>query len=175
MSKLSVLVSGTIFTLSFLPLCAFPQGAVEHAIITSGAATSAAKAGGALNRGTTGLAGRLQGAMGKSVETPKESVHSTVNPMEENRNKLELESHDGGGVVHIDSVPAKSTVLVDGDRVAYTPADLKIPAGKHTIEVTDPTHLPWRKEITLNRGESLKLEPKLEKKYKSEMILSIQQ
>lgn len=175
MSRQTVLVLGAIFTFAALPPSAFPQGAVEYGIITSGAATSAAKTGSAINRGTKGLAGRLQGTMGKSVESTEDKTYRIANTMEENKKKLEEKSQAGGGTIHVDSVPAKATVLVDGDRVAYTPADLKIPGGKHNIEVTDPTHLPWHKEITLSRGESISLKPTLEKKYKSEMILSIQQ
>jgi hypothetical protein len=162
-------------TLAFLPAAALAQAAVEYSITTSGAATSAAKMGNVFNQGANSMAGHVQRSMGKSLDGPKATTHPTINTMEENRKRLEQKSHSGGGVIHVESAPEKATILVDGDRVAYAPADLKIPAGKHTIEVTDPTHVTWRKDFALSRGEDLTFKPVLEKKYKSEMVLSIQQ
>ena len=94
--------------------------------------------------------------------------------MEENRRKLEAGGRKTGGVVHIESVPRKATILVDGAPIAYTPADLKIPEGKHVIELRRPASLPWRKEISLTRGERLSLSAELQDKYKSVLTFSIQ-
>jgi len=175
MSKRTLLGLGITLTIASLPPNAFPQAAAEYSTTTGSAATSATKAGAAINQGSNALAGRLQKSIGTAVGTEKVNVYRKVNTMEESRKKLELKSHAGGGIIHIDSVPAKATVLIDGSNVAYTPADLKIPTGKHTIEVADPTHLPWRKEVTLSHGANLSFKPQLEEKYKSEIVLSIQQ
>ena len=175
MSKRTLLGLALALTLASLPPSAFPQAAAEYSTTTGSAATSATKAGSAINQGTNALAGRLQKSMEKTLDSPSVGTPRRVNTMEENRKKLELKSQAGGGLIHIDSVPAKATVLIDGSSVAYTSADLKIPNGKHTIEVADPTHLPWRKEVTLNHGENLSFKPQLEEKYKSEIVLSFQQ
>ena len=52
--------------------------------------------------------------------------------------------------------------------------DLKIPEGKHVIELRRPASLPWRKEISLTRGERLSLSAELQDKYKSALTFSIQ-
>ncbi|HLY62058.1 MAG TPA: PEGA domain-containing protein [Terriglobia bacterium] len=175
MSRKILLGCALTLTFALLPSAAFPQAAVEYSITTSGSATSAAKMGSVLSQGAKTMAGHVQRSMGKSLESPKGTANRSVNTMEENKKNLERKSRSGGGTVHIESAPGKATVLVDGSRVAYTPADLKIPNGKHSIEVNDPTHLTWRKEVTIAGGENLSFNPTLEEKYKSEMILSIQQ
>ena len=102
------------------------------------------------------------------------SVKSLVSAMQENRERLEAKSQKNGGTVHIDSVPGKATVFIDGAIVAYTPADLKIPQGKHRIEVKHPVSLPWEKEISLESGEKLSLQADLKDKYKSVLNFTIQ-
>ncbi len=160
-----VLIGVTMtFAFAVLPATAFSQAVTEYGMTTGSAATSAVKGGSAINRGSMQLAGRLAESIGKTTQN--------VNVMEENKQKLELKSRAGGGTVHIDSVPDKAAISIDGAEVAYTPANLKIPQGKHTIELKHPTSLPWRKEVSLSRDESLSLKAELEKKYKSVINLS---
>ena len=179
MCKQTFLGLAIALTVACLPPPAFPQAAAEYVLTTGGSAASATKAGTSINQATNKLSGSLQKSMEKSTANKTESTtgdaYRKVNSMEENRKKLEQKGQAGGETVHIDSVPEKARVLIDGASVAYTPADLKVPHGKHTIEVTDPTHKTWRKDFTLSRGDKLSFKPELEEKYKSEIVLSIQQ
>ncbi len=94
--------------------------------------------------------------------------------MQENRERLEKQSENGGGVVHVESVPANATIVVDGDPVGKAPTDLKLPEGKHSIELTHPRFEPWKMEVTVNPQESTSVTAKLENKYKSSITISIQ-
>ena len=92
--------------------------------------------------------------------------------MQENRQKLEAKSGSSGGSLHVDSVPAKATVSIDGARVAYTPADLKLAEGNHVVDLTLPGFLPWRKEITISREGTMLLKAELRDQYKSAVTFS---
>ena len=139
------------------------QAAAEYGVLAGHSGVVTTKIGAGLGSKTRQLDER-QGARLKSVE----------GTMEENRRQLEAKAQKQGGAVHIDSAPQKATILVDGAPIAYTPADLKIPEGKHVVELTRPTSLPWRKEISLSRGEKLSLNGELQDKYKSVLNFSIQ-
>ncbi len=154
----AVLVPGTF------PAFSWAQAAAEYGILAGSSATSTAKIGSTLNSKTNKLADRVQGRISKSLE----------NVMEENKQKLEQKSREGGAALHIDSVPGRGTVSIDGAKVAHTPTELKVPEGKHVIEVTLPGYLPWRREVSLSRGENLSLKAELENMYKSVITLSIQ-
>ena len=123
---------------------------------------------------TTKTASGLGSKTGQLVERQGARLRSVEGTMEENRRKLEAGGQKAGGAVHVDSVPQKATILVDGAPIAYTPADLKIPEGKHVIELRRPASLPWRKEISLTPGERLSLSAELQDKYKSVLTFSIQ-
>jgi len=92
--------------------------------------------------------------------------------MQENRTKLEKASESGGGAVEIASKPEKATVLVDGEPVGYAPMELKLPEGKHLIELTHPGCDSWQMEVAVNAHESTSVTAKLEKKYKSSVTIS---
>jgi len=139
------------------------QAATEYGVLTGHSGVVTTKTASGLGSKTRQL-DEHQGTRLKSVE----------GTMEENRRKLEAKGQKEGGAVHIDSVPQKATILVDGAPIAYTPADLKIPEGKHVIELRRPASLPWRKEISLTRGERLSLSAQLQDKYKSALTFSIQ-
>ncbi len=94
--------------------------------------------------------------------------------MDENRAKLASGSANGGGSVQIESVPDKATILVDGAPVGLAPMEVKLPAGKHLIELTHPRFDPWYMEVTVNAQESTSVTAQLEKKYKSTVTLSFE-
>ena len=151
--------------------------------LTFGAFSSSARAQAAAQYGvlaghsgvvTTKIASGLGSKARQLDERQGARLKSVESTMEENRRQLEAKGQKEGGAVHIDSVPPKATILVDGAPIAYTPAELKIPEGKHVIELKRPASLPWRKEISISRGEKLSLNGELQDKYKSVLTFSIQ-
>jgi len=159
-----------VFLAFALGLVGFPSTARAQAAAEYGiAASHSASATSALSRVLDPKLGQGQrqrsGPRSKSVETA----------MQENREQLQPKNPKEGGNVHLESTPTKATVYVDGLAVAYTPVDLTLAEGKHTIELKHPVSNPWEKEITVSRGDKLSLKPELKDKYKSVLSFTIQQ
>jgi hypothetical protein len=160
--------------LAATPGAAYAQAAASYGMAAGSSAATTAKAASSINRATNKLAGRIAGSVSqsgakyasRSLSKPYEEV------MEENRKKLEDASKDGGATLHIESTPAKATVLIDGEPVAKTPADLKVPEGSHTVELKEFESVDWKKEITVARDENLTLQPELKKRYQSAITVS---
>ena len=163
MTKWMTLSMTLAWALGAFSSSALAQAAAEYGVLAGHSGVVTTKIASGLGSKARQLDER-QGARLKSVEST----------MEENRRQLEAKGQKEGGAVHIDSVPPKATILVDGAPIAYTPAELKVPEGKHVIELKRPASLPWRKEISLTRGERLSLSPELQDKYKSALTFSIQ-
>jgi hypothetical protein len=161
MKRWTFLMAGLL--LAALPSAAWAQAAVGYGMAASKSTAIATKAR------------PLYSSRGKQLASKIQSRTGTAKPlpvvMEENRKKLEERSAQGGGTVHVESLPEKAAVAVDGDPVAYTPADLKLPEGKHSIELTHPGYLPWGMDISVNRMESTEVKAELEDKYKSSITL----
>ena len=145
-----------------LPRLARAQAAAEYGIAASHSAVSTSRISRALD---PKLAQRIGNPRSKSIESA----------MSENRRQLEPKDPKTAGAVHIESIPAKATVYVDGVLVAYTPADLTLGEGKYDIEVRHPVSVTWEKEITVARGDKLSFKPELKDKYKSVLSFTIQQ
>jgi len=92
--------------------------------------------------------------------------------MGQNRQKLEAKGGPSAGSLHVESLPGKATVSVDGSPVAYTPADLKLPEGNHVVELTLPGYTSWRKEINMSREGTMLLKGELRTEYKSAVNFS---
>ncbi len=92
--------------------------------------------------------------------------------MKENLEGLQPKTEQGGATLRIDSVPAPAKVLIDGMAVGYTPMELELASGHHLVELKEADSLPWRKEVSLNPGETVSLEPVLQYKYRSVVTLS---
>lgn len=138
------------------------QAAAEYGIAASKSAASTAKMGSTINAGTQKLAGRIESTLSRS----------TAASMEESKRKLEESSRKGGATLHIDSLPEKALVSIDGATVGYTPADLKVPEGKHVVQLTRTGYLLWKQEISVTREKNVSLKAELENKYKSVVNLS---
>jgi hypothetical protein len=151
------------FLLAAVPSAAWAQAAIGYGMAASKSTAIATKARPLVDSRGKRLAGQIQNRTVTAKPLPV--------VMEENRKKLAEKSAQAGGTVHIESVPAKAAVAVDGDPVAYTPADLKLPEGKHSIELTHPGCLAWGMEISVNRMESTAVKAELEEKYKSNITL----
>ena len=125
---------------------------------------------------TTGVAKKLSNALNKtSQQTSSELTTARGSELTDNRRQLATKAGASPASIHVESTPDKATIYVDGAAVAYTPADLKLPTGKHRIEITRAGFLDWKKEVALERGDNPALKAGLESKYKSELKLSIQQ
>lgn len=107
----------------------------------------------------------------KATPLAKNSSRSTSptlgDVLAENRQKLEVKGGAKAGSLHVESVPAKATVSVDGAPVAYTPADIKLPDGNHVIELRLPGFAPWRKEVNITREGTMLLKAELRTQYNS--------
>ncbi|MBI1982902.1 MAG: PEGA domain-containing protein [Acidobacteria bacterium] len=164
--------------LAATPRSAYAQAAASYGIAAGTSATTTTKAATSVNRATGKLAGRIADSVSKSASksASKSSSRSPSKPrelvMEENRHTLEEQSKEGGATLHIESVPGKATVLIDGEPVARTPADLKIPAGKHIVELKEFDSLDWKEEIAVKPDENLSLKPELKKRYQSAVTVS---
>jgi PEGA domain-containing protein len=67
------------------------------------------------------------------------------------------------GKVMLTSVPDGAEVYVDDDLVGNAPATLKLPAGKHTVKVSQQGYKPWTKQVTVYAGSETNLKASLEK------------
>jgi hypothetical protein len=148
---------------------AFPQAAVEYGAAASRSTTMGAQAGSSMRssaRGKPATRGRYL--------TPGPPTKNMEAVMEENRQKLAESSKAGGGTVQIDSMPKKATVTVDGNPVGISPLEVKLPQGKHLVELVLPQYDAWGMEVTVSPNESTSVTAQLYKKYKSSITLSIQ-
>jgi hypothetical protein len=55
-------------------------------------------------------------------------------------------------------------IYADGAFIGNAPANLKLPAGKHTIRVSQSDYKDWSREITVQAGAESRLIATLEKK-----------
>lgn len=151
---------------------AYPQAAVEYGAAASRSAAMGAKAGSSM-RSSIRTNSRQPTARGKLVipGPPSKNIETV---MEENRQKLAEGSKSGGGSLQVDSNPSKATVSVDGNPVGMSPMELKLPEGKHLVELSHPRFDTWYMQVTVSPNESTSVTAQLEKKYKSSVTLSIQ-
>lgn len=67
------------------------------------------------------------------------------------------------GTVNITSNPIGADVLVDGDFVGNSPANLKLPAGKHAVTVKMAGYKDWSRDLNVQAGSEVQLSATLEK------------
>ena len=68
------------------------------------------------------------------------------------------------GRIILNSVPDGADVSVDDGFVGNTPATLKLPAGKHTIKVSQSGFADWSKDVSVFAGSEVNMKATLEKK-----------
>ena len=166
---------------------AWAQAATEYGMGVAKSATGAAGFGSALSKSMSNTANRMSNKMGSTLsdktanQPPSPPTASgdismrTKSPqeaMKENRTKLEKTAGESGGTVHVTSVPEDATVYIDHEMVARTPADIKVPAGNHTVMVTRPSSTAWTRDVTVSKGQDVSLDAKLKTKYPSMVTLS---
>jgi hypothetical protein len=67
------------------------------------------------------------------------------------------------GKIVLTSVPDGVDVYVDDSFVGNAPATLKLPAGKHTVRVSQSGYAAWTKEISVFAGSEVNMKATLEK------------
>jgi hypothetical protein len=67
------------------------------------------------------------------------------------------------GKISLTSVPDGADVYVDDAFVGNAPATLKLPAGKHTVKVSQNGYGAWTKEISVFAGSEVNMKATLEK------------
>jgi hypothetical protein len=67
------------------------------------------------------------------------------------------------GKVTVSSVPDGADVYVDDSFVGNAPATLKLPAGKHTVKVTQDGYKAWTKEVSVFADSEVSLKASLGK------------
>ncbi len=67
------------------------------------------------------------------------------------------------GAISVSADPDGADVSVDGNFVGSAPATLKLPAGKHTILVSQQGYKAWSREISVLSGSDVKLKATLAK------------
>jgi hypothetical protein len=58
-------------------------------------------------------------------------------------------------------MPYLAEVFVDGEKVGYTPAKLKLPPGKHALRCEKRGYKPWTKDVTVTADSELTLDATL--------------
>jgi hypothetical protein len=96
-----------------------------------------------------------KGERPRKVEADKDEVKAEVKPGV---------SADTTGTVKVTSVPDGADVYVDGSFVGNAPAQLKLPVGKHKIEVKAEGLEDWSRELEVPAGSGLNLKATLNKK-----------
>ena len=78
------------------------------------------------------------------------------------------------GAVSISSVPDGAKVLVDGRQRGMTPLRLRLPHGKHRIEVTrkSPPHHAFREDLVVTASREHNVNARLEPKVGSALLIS---
>jgi hypothetical protein len=133
------------------------QAAAEYTIGVSKSAAGAAGVGNTLGQSLSKAAGKVSG----QIQTQTETHTSPREVMKDNRAALERSAGATGGVLRLTSDPDDAAIFVDGRLTARTPADIKVPAGKHVVRVTRPDRDPWNKQVTVSKGQTLELRPEL--------------
>jgi hypothetical protein len=67
------------------------------------------------------------------------------------------------GKIIVTSVPEGAEVYVDDDLVGNAPATLNLPAGKHTVKVSQQGYKTWSKQLAVFAGSETNLKASLEK------------
>jgi hypothetical protein len=70
---------------------------------------------------------------------------------------------DDKGKIVVSSVPDGADIYVDDGFVGNAPATLKLPAGKHTVKVSQQGYKDWAKEVSVFAGSEVGLKASLEK------------
>ena len=141
------------------------QAAAEYAVGVTKSAAGAVAAGNTMSRSMSKASGTI------SAKLQAATRESAAEVMKENRAALAKEAGESGGTLRLASDPSDAAIYVDGRLVARTPAEVKLPPGKHQIEITRPDRERWLEQATVVKGQTVNLSGKLENLYPSVITL----
>jgi hypothetical protein len=186
-----------LFIVAFaLSIGAAAQVAVEYSGAAAGSAAAASrlgtKTGQVLSGTASGLNTATQGSSAGAQTPSSGSVGPAASPkvqviesdaaqqrrlaatMQANRRKLTAAAGAKGATIHVASVPAQTLVSIDGAPIGYSPLDIRVVPGKHTITVDHPAFSPWRQEFTAEAHQELSFAPKLQLENNRTLFLSFE-
>jgi len=100
----------------------------------------------------------------KKEEAPPEKPQYLTYSVQ--KKSLEEQAKNGKTLaVDFKSAPAGAAVTVDGYFVGNTPATAQIPVGKHLVSITKWGYNAWSKELEVDAGKNLKVNPTLHKDW----------
>jgi len=100
----------------------------------------------------------------KKEEAPPEKPQYLTYSVQ--KKSLEEQAKNGKTLaVDFKSAPAGAAVTVDGYFVGNTPATAQIPIGKHLVSITKWGYNAWSKELEVDAGKNLKVNPTLHKDW----------
>jgi hypothetical protein len=141
------------------------QAAGEYGVGVSKSVAGAVSAGNTMRGSTSKAAGTT------SEKLQAETRESAAEVMKENRAALAKEAGESGGTLRLASEPSDAAVFVDGRLVARTPAEVKVPPGKHQIEITRPDRQRWSEQSSVAKGQTVNINGKLVSLYPSVITL----
>jgi hypothetical protein len=159
----------TMSLVAVLHAAAWSQTMIEYGGISANSSSGISKAAGATAKAADVLGRRLGDSIAKtssggSASAPERQKRSSSadDLMRSNRRTLEQGAGEHGAMLHVTCVPQGAMLFVDHRAIAHAPVDLRMPAGKHTLELKSPAYQDWNQEVSVSAGEKLSFEPKLQ-------------
>jgi hypothetical protein len=125
------------------------QAAAEYTMGVSKSAAGAVEFGNTKGRSISKAAGELSDKLERQIH------ESPAQVTKENRAAFAKGAGEGGGTLRFASDPSDAAVFVDGHLVAQTPAEIKVPQGKHAIRITRPDSDQWFGQATVAKGQAV--------------------
>lgn len=142
------------------------QAASEYAVGVSKVAAGAVGLGNTMSRSISKAANQLSDRLATQIH------ESPAQVMKQNRTALAKQAGETGGTLRFTSDPSDAAVFVDGHLVARTPAEIKLPQGKHAIKITRPDRDEWLEQTTVAKGQTADIRAKLVNTNPSVITLS---
>ena len=113
---------------------------------------------------TKNLASGLTGTPMEAASQPAPMVAPTAVTTPSAVKKSGEATSEGIATLAVSTNPDGADIYADSVFVGNAPANLKLPAGKHTIRVSQSDYKDWSREITVQAGAESRLIATLEKK-----------
>ncbi len=113
---------------------------------------------------TKNLASGLTGTPMEAASQPAPMVAPTAVTTPSAVKKSGEATSEGIATLAVSTNPDGADIYADGVFVGNAPANLKLPAGKHTIRVSQSDYKDWSREITAQAGAESRLIATLERK-----------
>lgn len=157
------ILSWIIALVALLCTAAWSQTMIEYSGVASSSSTGISKAAGSVANATDALGKRLGDALANTG-----SADSAASSRKQTSSDGQKPPTRNGAILHITSSPQGAMLFVDHQAIARTPAVVRLPVGKHTLELKLPRYLAWNQEVTATDGEKLSFEPKLQENQQAQ-------